>query len=99
MIWSARVIGLLKAAARIQMVRWALVLPPYARHLRQQASLPTNLRDHGFAIQVPPFLRATSTQRQKLLRRTTARCDIASGWGSTAERGGEFQDACSITAD
>jgi len=55
------------------------------------------LRDHGFAIKVPPSWRDLYASGQKLSREGLQPNAVAERLGITAERWREIQEACSIT--
>jgi DNA-directed RNA polymerase specialized sigma subunit len=89
------VIGLLKAAARFD-GRGGRSFRPYARTYAN-GEITHYLRDHGFAIKVPPSWRDLYASGQKLLREGLPPHAIPERLGITAERWREIQEACSIT--
>ena len=89
------VIGLLKAAARFDGTG-GRSFRPYARTYAN-GEITHYLRDHGFAIKVPPSWRDTFASGQKLLREGLPPHAIPERLGITAERWREIQEACSIT--
>ena len=89
------VIGLLKAAARFDGTG-GRSFRPYARTYAN-GEITHYLRDHGFAIKVPPSWRDLYASGQKLLREGLPPQALAERLGITAERWREIQDACSIT--
>ena len=56
----------------------------------------TYLRDHGYAIRVPPSLRDPYASGQKLLREGLSPQAVPEHLGITFERWREIQDACSF---
>ncbi|WP_254940423.1 sigma factor [Cyanobium sp. Morenito 9A2] len=89
------VIGLLKAAARFDS-SGGRSFRPYARTYAN-GEFTHYLRDHGFAIKVPPSWRDLYASGQKLLREGLQPQAIPQRLGITAERWREIQDACSTT--
>ncbi len=89
------VIGLLKAAARFDGTG-GRSFRPYARTYAN-GEITHYLRDHGFAIKVPPSSRDHYASGQKLLREGVPPHVIPERLRITAERWREIQDACSIT--
>ncbi|MCP9841398.1 RNA polymerase subunit sigma-70 [Synechococcus sp. J7-Johnson] len=89
------VIGLLKAAARFDGTG-GRSFRPYARTYAN-GEITHYLRDHGFAIKVPPSWRDLYASGQKLLREGLPPDAVPHRLGITAERWREIQDACSIT--
>jgi len=68
---------------------------PYARTYAN-GEITHYLRDHGFAIKVPPSWRDLYASGQKLLREGVPPKAVPERLGITAERWREIQDACSI---
>ena len=89
------VIGLLKAAARFDGTG-GRSFRPYARTYAN-GEITHYLRDHGFAIKVPPSWRDLYASGQKLLREGLPPHVLPERLGITAERWREIQDACSVT--
>ncbi|MCX5956164.1 MAG: RNA polymerase subunit sigma-70 [Cyanobacteria bacterium] len=89
------VIGLLKAAARFD-GSGGRSFRPYARTYAN-GEITHYLRDHGFAIKVPPSWRDLYASGQKLLREGLPPHAVPERLGITAERWREIQEACSIT--
>jgi DNA-directed RNA polymerase specialized sigma subunit len=89
------VIGLLKAAARFDGTG-GRSFRPYARTYAN-GEITHYLRDHGFAIKVPPSWRDTYASGQKLLREGLPSHAVPQRLGISAERWREIQSACSIT--
>ena len=89
------VIGLLKAAARFDGTG-GRSFRPYARSYAN-GEITHYLRDHGFAIKVPPSWRDTYASGQKLLRESLPPHAVQQRLGISAERWREIQEACSIT--
>ena len=89
------VIGLLKAAARFDGTG-GRSFRPYARTYAN-GEITHYLRDHGFAIKVPPSWRDLYASGQKLLREGLAPHAVPETLGITIERWREIQYACSIT--
>jgi hypothetical protein len=89
------VIGLLKVAARFDGTG-GRSFRPYARTYAN-GEITHYLRDHGFAIKVPPSWRDLYASGQKLLREGLPPHAVAERLGITAERWREIQEACSIT--
>jgi DNA-directed RNA polymerase specialized sigma subunit len=89
------VIGLIKAAARFNGTG-GRPFRPYARTYAN-GEITHYLRDHGFAIKVPPSWRDLYASGQKLLREGLPPHAVPQRLGITTERWREIQDACSIT--
>ncbi len=89
------VIGLLKAASRFDGTG-GRSFRPYARTYAN-GEITHYLRDHGFAIKVPPSWRDLYASGQKLLREGQSPDALPQRLGIAAERWREIQDACSIT--
>ncbi|MCP9915337.1 sigma factor [Cyanobium sp. ATX 6F1] len=89
------VIGLLKAAARFDGTG-GRSFRPYARTYAN-GEITHYLRDHGFAIKVPPSWRDLYASGQKLLREGQPPHAVPQRLGITAERWREIHDACSVT--
>ncbi len=89
------VIGLLKAAARFDGAG-GRTFRPYARTYAN-GEITHYLRDHGFAIKVPPSWRDLYASGQKLLREGQPPDAVHQRLGITADRWQEIQEACSIT--
>jgi RNA polymerase sigma factor (sigma-70 family) len=89
------VIGLLKAAARFDGTG-GRSFRPYARTYAN-GEITHYLRDHGFAIKVPPSWRDLYASGQKLLREGQPPHAVPEQLGITDERWREIQEACSIT--
>jgi DNA-directed RNA polymerase specialized sigma subunit len=89
------VIGVLKAAARFDGTE-GRSFRPYARTYAN-GEITHYLRDHGFAIKVPPSWRDLYASGQKLLREGLPPHAVPERLGITGERWREIQDACSIT--
>ncbi len=89
------VIGLLKAAARFDGTG-GRSFRPYARTYAN-GEITHYLRDHGFAIKVPPSWRDLYASGQKLLREGLPPCEVPGHLGITTVRWREIQEACSIT--
>ncbi|WP_259730977.1 MULTISPECIES: sigma factor [Synechococcales] len=89
------VIGLLKAAARFDGTG-GRSFRPYARTYAN-GEITHYLRDHGFAIKVPPSWRDLYASGQKLLREGLSTDALPERLGITVERWREIQEACSIT--
>ena len=89
------VIGLLKAAARFD-GSGGRSFRPYARTYAN-GEITHYLRDHGFAIKVPPSWRDLYASGQKLLREGLPPHAVSERLGITTDRWREIQDACSIT--
>jgi DNA-directed RNA polymerase specialized sigma subunit len=89
------VIGLLKAAARFDGTG-GRSFRPYARTYAN-GEITHYLRDHGFAIKVPPSWRDLYASGQKMLREGLPPHVVPERLGITAERWREIQEACSIT--
>ena len=89
------VIGLLKAAARFDGTG-GRSFRPYARTYAN-GEITHYLRDHGFAIKVPPTWRDLYASGQKLLRQGLPPHAVAERLGITGERWREIQEACSVT--
>jgi DNA-directed RNA polymerase specialized sigma subunit len=87
-------IGLLKAAARFDGTG-GRSFRPYARTYAN-GEITHYLRDHGFAIKVPPSWRDLYASGQKLLREGLPPHAVPERLGITADRWREIQDACSI---
>jgi RNA polymerase sigma factor (sigma-70 family) len=88
------VIGLLKAAARFDGTG-GRSFRPYARTYAN-GEITHYLRDHGFAIKVPPSWRDLYASGQKLLREGLPPHVLPERLRITAERWQEIQEACSI---
>ncbi|MGL6051925.1 MAG: hypothetical protein ACRC16_18415, partial [Aeromonas salmonicida] len=56
-----------------------------------------NLRDHGFAIKVPPSWRDLHASGRKLLRQGVPPGQVPERLGISGERWIEIQEACSVT--
>ncbi len=89
------VIGLLKAAARFDGTG-ERSFRPYARTYAN-GEITHYLRDHGFAIKVPPSWRDLYASGQKLLREGLPPHGVPERLGISTERWREIQEACSIT--
>ncbi|WP_158218529.1 sigma factor [Synechococcus sp. 1G10] len=89
------VIGLLKAAARFDGTG-GRSFRPYARTYAN-GEITHYLRDHGFAIKVPPSWRDLYASGQKLLREGLPPDAVPERLGVTEERWREIKEACSIT--
>lgn len=89
------VIGLLKAAARFDGTG-GRSFRPYARTYAN-GEITHYLRDHGFAIKVPPSWRDLYASGQKLLREGLPPHGVPERLGVSTERWREIQEACSIT--
>ncbi len=89
------VIGLLKAAARFDGTG-GRSFRPYARTYAN-GEITHYLRDHGFAIKVPPSWRDLYASGQKLLREGLPPRAVPERLRITDERWREIQEACSIT--
>jgi len=88
------VIGLLKAAARFDGTG-GRSFRPYARTYAN-GEITHYLRDHGFAIKVPPSWRDLYASGQKLLREGLPPHAVAERLGITGERWLEISTACSL---
>ena len=88
------VIGLLKAAARFDGTG-GRSFRPYARTYAN-GEITHYLRDHGFAIKVPPSWRDLYASGQKLLRQGCPPAELAERIGVTSERWAEISAACSV---
>ena len=88
------VIGLLKAAARFDGTG-GRSFRPYARTYAN-GEITHYLRDHGFAIKVPPSWRDTFASGQKLLREGCSPAELLQRLGVTPERWEEINEACSV---
>jgi DNA-directed RNA polymerase sigma subunit (sigma70/sigma32) len=89
------VIGLLKAADRFD-PSGGRCFRPYARSFAN-GEITHYLRDHGFAIKVPPTWRDLYASGQKLLRQGLAPQLVPQRLGITAARWAEIVEACSIS--
>jgi DNA-directed RNA polymerase sigma subunit (sigma70/sigma32) len=88
------VIGLLKAAARFDGTG-GRSFRPYARTYAN-SEITHYLRDHGFAIKVPPSWRDLYASGQKLLREGLPPLAVPGRLGVTQERWAEISAACSV---
>jgi RNA polymerase sigma factor (sigma-70 family) len=88
------VIGLLKAAARFDGTG-GRSFRPYARTYAN-GEITHYLRDHGFAIKVPPSWRDSFASGQKLLREGCSPAELPQRLGVTPERWEEINEACSV---
>ena len=88
------VIGLLKAAARFDGTG-GRSFRPYARTYAN-GEITHYLRDHGFAIKVPPSWRDTFASGQKLLREGCSPAELPQLLGVTPERWAEISAACTV---
>ena len=88
------VIGLLKAAARFDGTG-GRSFRPYARTYAN-GEITHYLRDHGFAIKVPPSWRDTFASGQKLLREGLTPHAVPERLGVSPERWAEISTACSV---
>ena len=88
------VIGLLKAAARFDGTG-GRSFRPYARTYAN-GEITHYLRDHGFAIKVPPSWRDAFASGQKLLREGCSPAELPQRLGVTPERWEEISTACSV---
>ena len=88
------VIGLLKAAARFDGTGGRSVRT-YARTYAN-GEITHYLRDHGFAIKVPPSWRDLFASGQKLLRQGCPPAELPERLGVTQERWLEISAACSV---
>ena len=89
------VIGLLKAAARFDPAS-GRPFRPYARTFAN-GEVTHFLRDHGFAIKVPPSWRDLHASGQKLLRSGVPPSQLPAQLGITPERWHEIEQACTVT--
>lgn len=89
------VIGLLKAAARFDGTG-GRTFRPYARSY-DNGEITHYLRDHGFAIKVPPSWRDTYASGQKLLRQGASPQCLPQRLGISPSRWQEISEACSIS--
>ena len=87
-------ISLLKAGARFNGTG-GRSFRPYARTYAN-GEITHDLRDHGFAIKVPPSWRDLYASGQKVLRERLPPHAVPERLGITAERWREIQDACSV---
>ena len=87
-------IGLLKAALRFD-GSGGRQFRPYGRTFAN-GEITHYLRDHGYAIKVPPTWRDLYASGQKLLRQGVSERDIPSQLGIRAERWQEICGACSV---
>ena len=88
------VIGLLKAAARFDGTG-GRSFRPYARTYAN-GEITHYLRDHGFAIKVPPSWRDLFASGQKLLREGCPPAELPERLGVAPERWAEISGACSV---
>jgi DNA-directed RNA polymerase specialized sigma subunit len=88
------VIGLLKAAARFDGTG-GRSFRPYARTYAN-GEITHYMRDHGFAIKVPPSWRDLYASGQKLLREGCPPVELPKQLGVTPERWEEISAACSV---
>jgi DNA-directed RNA polymerase specialized sigma subunit len=88
------VIGLLKAAARFDGTG-GRSFRPYARTYAN-GEITHYLRDHGFAIKVPPSWRDLYARGQKMQREGLASHAVPERLGVTSERWLEICTACSL---
>jgi RNA polymerase sigma-B factor len=88
------VIGLLKAAARFDGTG-GRSFRPYARSYAN-GEITNHLRDHGFAIKVPPSWRDTYASGQKLLRQDCPPAELPDRLGVTPERWAVISAACRL---
>ncbi|MCT0213098.1 RNA polymerase subunit sigma-70 [Synechococcus sp. CS-1326] len=88
------VIGLLKAAARFD-GRGGRSFRAYARTYAN-GEITHYLRDHGFAIKVPPSWRDLYASGQKLLCQGTPPAELPERLRVTSERWAEISVACSV---
>ncbi|MCX5946882.1 MAG: RNA polymerase subunit sigma-70 [Cyanobacteria bacterium] len=88
------VIGLLKAAARFDGTG-GRSFRPYARTYAN-GEITHYLREHGFAIKVPPSWRDHYASGQKLLREGCPPAELPERLGVTPERWAEISAACSV---
>ena len=88
------VIGLLKAAARFDGTG-GRSFRPYARTYAN-GEITHYLRDHGFAIKVPPSWRDLFASGQKLLWEGCPPAELPERLGVTPERWAEISAACSV---
>ncbi len=88
------VIGLLKAAARFDGTG-GRSFRPYARTYAK-GEITHYLRDHGFAIKVPPSWRDLYASSQKLLRQGCSPAQLPERLGVTPERWAEISAACRV---
>jgi DNA-directed RNA polymerase specialized sigma subunit len=87
------VIGLLKAAARFDGTG-GRSFRPYARTYAN-GEITHYLRDHGFAIKVPPSWRDLYASGLKLLRQGCPPAELPKQLGVTSQRWEEISAACS----
>jgi len=87
-------IGLLKAALRFD-GSGGRQFRPYGRTFAN-GEITHYLRDHGYAIKVPPSWRDLYASGQKLLRNGVDAAEVPGRLGSRAERWQEICGACSV---
>ncbi len=87
-------IGLLKAALRFD-GSGGRQFRPYGRTFAN-GEITHYLRDHGYAIKVPPTWRDLYASGQKLLRQGVEAADVPGRLGIRAERWQEICGACSV---
>jgi len=87
-------IGLLKAALRFD-GKGGRQFRPYGRTFAN-GEITHYLRDHGFAIKVPPTWRDLYASGQKLLRNGVEAGEVPGRLGIGAERWREICGACSV---
>ena len=87
-------IGLLKAALRFD-GKGGRQFRPYGRTFAN-GEITHYLRDHGYAIKVPPTWRDLYASGQKLLRQGVETAEVPGRLGIRAERWEEICGACSV---
>ena len=87
-------IGMLMAAARFDGTGGRSFRP--CARTYANGEITHYLRDHGFAIKVPPSWRDLYASGQKLLREGLPPHVVPERLGITADRWREIQDACSV---